>query len=261
MTHAKNCILAQHCALAACEKCNARCPSFISIHGYNGSGGRIGAAGVPADYRSLTLQNSPARVDQAEAYKHAETYAKTFARQFGDAGEERIKSLYLYSAEPGTGKTTTAAAILNEYVVRHYIGSIQRNRDGRPLQPLERPAYFLDVNAWQTLFLGFTRPGVPQETAERHATEYYAMEEKAKRTPFVVLDDIGVRSASEAFRADLHSIINHRVANALPTVYTSNVLLADLKSVFDARLADRVRDMCVEVRFEGESKRGLRKSA
>lgn len=256
MSHAKNCILAAQCSAASTAKCNARCPSYIACHGANGAGGRIGAAGIPADYRSVTLANSPARAEQAAAYKTAQTYAQTFARQFGDAGEERIKSLYLYSAEPGTGKTTTAAALANEWLIRHYIGSIQRNR-----QPLERPVYFLDVNAWQTLFLGFTRPGIPQDTAERHAAEYYAMEQRAKTTPFVILDDIGVRSASEAFRADLHSVINHRVANALPTVYTSNVPLADLAQIFDSRLADRIRDQCVEIVFVGGSKRGLRKTA
>ncbi|MEK5414338.1 hypothetical protein [Paenibacillus sp. FSL L8-0708] len=59
----------------------------------------------------------------------------------------------------------------------------------------------------------------------------------------------------------MHSVINHRVANGLPTVYTSNVMLADLAQVFDARLADRIREQCVEIRFVGESKRGLRKTA
>lgn len=261
--HSKNCILAASCTLADTAKCNARCPSFIACHGFNGAGGRVGAANVPADYRRLTLANSPAREVMARdktkeyrAYSVVAPYANTFTRQFGDTAEERIKSLYLYSESPGTGKTTTAAALIHEWIIRHYIGSIQRNG-----QPLERPAYFLDVNAWQTLFLGFTRPGIPQETAERHAAEYYAMEQRAKQTPFAVLDDIGVRSASEAFRADLHSIVNHRVSNALPTVYTSNVLLADLAQVFDARLADRIREQCVEIAFVGESKRGLRKTA
>ncbi|WP_342480461.1 hypothetical protein NST07_25950 [Paenibacillus sp. FSL L8-0340] len=117
------------------------------------------------------------------------------------------------------------------------------------------------MNAWQTLFLGFNRSHVPAETAEPLAAEYYAIERRVKAAPFAVLDDIGVRSATEAFRADLHSIVNHRVANALPTVYTSNVLLADLAQVFDARLADRIREQCVEISFVGESKRGLRKTA
>lgn len=253
MSNADKCILAANCALADSEKCNAMCSSWIAMHGFNGHGGRIASTNIPSEYANVTLQKSPARETQAEAYRIIEVYVNTFKRQFEDAAE-RIKSLYLYSDAPGTGKTTTAAALANEWTARHYIGSLQRSR-----QPLERPAYFLDVNAWQTLFLGFNRPNVPPSTAEPLAKQYYAMEACAKTSPFVVLDDIGVRTASEAFRADLHGIINHRVTNGLITVYTSNVPIEELTMVFDARLADRVRDMCVVIPFKGESKRGLRK--
>ncbi|WP_309244784.1 DNA replication protein [Cohnella silvisoli] len=164
-----------------------------------------------------------------------------------------VKSLYLYSATPGTGKTTTAAALLNEWLTVNYIGSLQRNR-----QADERPAYFLDVNAWQTDYNAFNRPRVPDEIAAPAAARYYAAQRIAQTVPFLVADDLGVRDASEAFRADLHTVINARVAAELPTVYTSNIPLAELGSLFDRRLADRVRDLCVEFTFVGESKRGLR---
>lgn len=262
MSHADNCILAAHCRLAGGEKCNAICPSYVAIHGADGLGGRIGAAGVPAEYRRLTLANSPARETQVEAYKTAAAYVETFARQFTG---ERIKSLYLFSESPGTGKTTTAAALLNEYIIRHYIGTIQRNG-----QPLNLPAYFLDVNAWQTDYNAFNRPRVPDRIAEPAAARYYSALTAAQSAPFAVLDDIGVRDASEAFRADLHAIINARVTDGLPTVYTSNVpiktyregerLISGLDEIFDARLADRVRDLCGVVPFVGGSKRGLRAS-
>lgn len=265
MNHADNCILAAHCTLAGGEKCNAICPSYVACHGADGLGGRIGAAGVPAEYRRLTLANSPAREAQEAAYKIAEAYAGTFTRQFGGAAE-RIKSLYLFSHEPGTGKTTTAAALINEWIIRHYIGSINRG-----LKPQEQPAYFLDVNAWQTDYNAFNRPRVPDHIAEPAADRYYRAQSAASTAPFAVLDDIGVRDASEAFRADLHAIINARVTDGLPTVYTSNVpiktcrdgerLVYGLDEVFDARLADRVRDMCGVVPFVGESKRGMRKTA
>jgi DNA replication protein DnaC len=83
------------------------------MHGYSGTGGRVANAGTPADYRLLTLSTSPAREEQAKIYATLEKYVATFERQF-DANADRIKSLYLWSESPGTGKTTTAIAVLNE---------------------------------------------------------------------------------------------------------------------------------------------------
>lgn len=165
-----------------------------------------------------------------------------------------IKSLYLWSKNPGSGKTTTATTLISEFIIAHYLGSLKRGK-----QPLQQPAYFLDVANWQELYTGFTRKGIPQEIAEANSRPYYRQMELAKKTPFVVLDDIGVRGvATDAFRGDLHTVINYRNANGLPTIYTSNLPLEEMAKVFDARLYDRMRDQCVVLHFDGESKRGKR---
>jgi len=248
-----NCILSEPCTLHAGPECTRLCPSYIALHGFNGSGGRSGAANIPDDYRFVTLTNSPARADQAEAYRLIDAYVATFTRQF-DEDAPQIKSLYLFSESPGTGKTTTAIAVLNAWLAAHYIGSLRRHR-----QPSDRPAYFLDVNAWQTDYNTFNRARVPDSIAEPAAERYYRQQAAASYAPLAVLDDIGVRDATEGFRGDLHALINARVAAGLPTVYTSNIPLSELGRLYDARLADRVRDMCMEVPFVGGSKRGLRK--
>lgn len=258
MSNAKNCILAQHCSLADSAQCTKLCPSYIATHGLNGAGGRVGAANLPSEYEGVTLTNSPAREEQAATYRILNSYVPTFARQFEERPEKPIKSLYFYSDSPGTGKTTTAAAVLTEYITRHYIGSIQRNR-----QALDRPAYFLDVNAWQTLYNKFNRPMVPADVAEPAARQYYAWMAAAEVAPFAVLDDIGVRDMTEGFRGDLHTIINHRVTNGMVTAYTSNIPQRDLNSVFremKPRLLDRMRDLCIEREFVGISHRGLKRA-
>lgn len=167
---------------------------------------------------------------------------------------KRIKSLYLWSESPGNGKTTTAAALLNSFVVEHYLGSIKRGE-----QPLQRPAFFFDVNEAQTLYNEFTRTGVPEEIRQKSSREYYRRLQAAKTALFAVYDDIGVRSATDGFRGDLHSAINYRTTNGLPTVYTSNLPIEEMAVVFDARLYDRMRDMCAVLAFSGESKRGRRR--
>lgn len=260
--HASKCLLASQCKVANHAECKASCSHFIAMHGLTGAGGRVASAGVPADYRGVTLANSPARDSQADVYKNVYAYVTTFERQFDE--DSRIKSLYLFSESPGTGKTTTAAAILNEWLVAHYVGSLKRK-----IQPLQRPAYWLDVNEFQTAY--------NLATMTNDEAGINAIKETIKRTqqaPYAVLDDIGVRSASEAFRSYVHAIINARVTAGLPTVFTSNIPLTspvklkdrlqadkpyDMTDVFDARITDRMRDQCGVLTFAGESKRGMRR--
>jgi DNA replication protein DnaC len=247
MAHASNCILSSRCKLAGTAECNRQCPHFIAMHGYSGKGGRVANANTPADYRLLTLATSPARENQAKIYGTLEKYTQTFDRQF-EADGIRIKSLYLWSESPGTGKTTTAIAVLNEWLIAHYLGSLKRNR-----QAQQTPAYFLDVNAFQTDYNLATMTNDDAAMGSIKATI-----QRAQQAPFAVLDDIGLRSASEAFRSYVHAIVNYRTANGLPTIFTSNLPIEEMAIVFDARLYDRMRDMCAVLHFGGESKRGRR---
>ena len=234
------CILSEY-RTDKCASCSKLCAHRIALEGLDGKSGRIGNAGLPADYRGITLANSPARKEQAKNYEIFERYVETFCR--GD-----VKSLYLWSESPGTGKTTTAAALMSEWIARDYLGALKRGE-----QPRQFSAYFLDINAMQTSYNLATMTDDDDEMKR-----IGAIIKRTQDAPFAVIDDIGVRSSSEAFRAYVHAVVNYRVTNGSPTVYTSNLPIEDMEKVFDARLYDRIRDQCGVIHFDGKSRRGRR---
>lgn len=240
MTNRTKCILEDY-RKDKCASCDHLCGHRIALHGLDGNGGRVGAAGLPKDYRYVTLANSPVLESQPEIYAALERYVETFG-----GGEE--KSLYLWSENPGTGKTTTASALLNAWIAQDYLGSIKRGE-----QPRQVSGVFFDVNEFQTEYNLATMTN-DEDAMKRIGGRI----KRVQGAPFAVIDDIGVRGATEAFRAYVHAVINHRVTNGLPTVYTSNLAIKELAEVFDARLYDRIRDQCGVIHFAGESKRGRR---
>lgn len=254
--HAKSCLLASQCKVAGSSECNAMCPHYIGMMGMNGKGGRAATANVPTDYRMITVANSPARASQHAVYKNIDAYVRTFERMF-DEDAERIKSLYLFSANTGTGKSTTAAGIINDWIIRHYIGSLKRE-----LQPLQQPAYFLSVNHLQQTH-NKTHMPASLATKEKLGEELIREIERAKKVPFLVMDDLAVRKATTSFIGILYDICDYRTSNQLPTVFTSNKSLDELREFFfeedaEGKIVDRIRDMCGVFGFIGESKRGRR---
>lgn len=203
---------------------------------------RYEAAGIPSEYFGITLDNSPVRDDQTEIYRALDVYADTFSQ------DVRHKGIYMTSSQTGNGKSTSAIALTNEWIRRRFLYYVKNGK-----QVPEILALFMDVTEFQNTYNMATMTK-NQEMMDKVAKDIARFSE----VPFLCVDDIGVRAVSDALRGYLHTIINARTSNRLPTVYTSNERMDTLKRTFDKRIYDRVRDQTIEFTFSGESKRGVR---
>lgn len=245
MTIEDQCIMKHKCKYAGVEsKCQEFCPLHVMIHG------RLNDSGIQRDYRFFTIDRNPARAVQPDAFFLIDRWAKVSFPRMMNPDKERIKPLYLYSDQPGTGKTSTACAIANSFTLYHVMTEEK---------PIMNPVFFLDFNNWQMKFNEFNNPNVPKEFKEPASKIFYQARERAKKASLLVIDDIGIRDPSDSFGQISYDLINYRVVNRMPTVFTSNVPMKELLTRYDKRIWDRIRDQNTQIHFVGPSHRGVRK--
>ncbi|WDS60600.1 DNA replication protein [Bacillus phage BC-7] len=249
----KNCNLRGSCDKA--ETCKAPCQAFIALHGLNNSGGKQHDCMIPSEYRQTTFETSRSKETQTNTYKQLGRYMKTFKKAFNEeknSKETRLKDLFFYSSVKGNGKTETSCMLLNEFLTYSYVRSIMTDSPN----DFNNPVFFLDMPALQTLYLKANRGNTPRDIAEDASREYYRRLSKAKKSRLVVFDEMAIKDVSDAFRVDIHDLINHRTVENLTSIFTSNLPMKDMLDIYDERLYDRIRRYTIEYLFVGESMRG-----
>ena len=69
------------------------------------------------------------------------------------------------------------------------------------------------------------------------------------------LDDIGAEKLTDWVLETFYLIINHRYENMLPTIFTSNLSIAELADKIGDRTTSRIVEMCEVYELKGEDKR------
>lgn len=134
--------------------------------------------------------------------------------------KEKGMGLYIYSGTKGSGKTMLACCMIGE-ITKRYPGSVK----------------FVNI-------LDFLEMTKRSYEGDNEVNAIYD-------ASLLVLDDIGVQMSKEWVDTVLYRLINERYVNRLPTIYTSNIPVENLK--MDDRIIDRIESTTYSVKLPEES--------
>ena len=239
------------CKNANTDKCNIECFPYVVLHGTSGDGGYWGSRRTPKKYDNCFLDTLPIAKDNPKAYGVISKYCKDV---LGYALDKRV-GLFLYSIPnkdnrlgTGTGKTTSAITILNEYLIARVK---QQLEDGFKLG--DCPVMFIKLSELQNIYNAQFRG--TREIQEESSIRYYRLKKRMMTTELLVVDDVGVRDLTDAFKNELFEIIDHRATEEVTTICTSNYPLDKLNEFLGERIVSRIDGMTYKLGFEGKDHR------
>lgn len=149
------------------------------------------------------------------------------------------QGLYL-SGPVGTGKTQAAWGALAAWCTRTGIAPEHETRSCWDTR-IAPTAIFTRM----TDLLDDLRPG---DDARQRVRD-------CQRVALLVIDDLGAEKPSEWTQERLYSIIDHRYANCMPLIVTSNLPPKELAAQTGERTASRLAEMCTVVPVTGADRR------
>lgn len=145
----------------------------------------------------------------------------------------------------GCGKTSWAIKMLLTHIENH--APILRGHDSQEVAELFNIALFIPTVPFLV--------DIKQFNDNKQASEIY---QRAKTAELVVFDDVGAVNMSKYDYNVLYAIIEMRVLNHLPSIFTTNCVSEDeLKEALGPRLADRIWSTSKIIELKGRGFRGV----
>lgn len=187
---------------------------------------RIENSGIPIRYLDSTFDTFVTREETKSAVAAAKVYAEKFI-QFADGGQGLI-----FTGNTGSGKTRLATAIGNHLL-----------KDG----------YNVKFTSFNSLI-----------DSINYGDNYGRIEaeiiKKYQACKLLIVDDICVTNVNDRWKRVLFSIVDNRVNNLKPTIYTTNITnLDEIKTKFNEQIYDRITGNCAEIKMIASSFRQIKK--
>lgn len=153
------------------------------------------------------------------------------------------KNIYLYGNHR-TGKTRLAVAIMKEWMLNfrletEYDREYQRYYVPR-FQEFFRFVYVPDLVLAAKDAMNFRSDEKQFDIVEEYSSYKY-----------LVMDDVGAEKKSDMSINLVNSIANHRLNRKLVTIWTSNLSIDELGSMYDLRFSERVLENVLELPVVG----------
>jgi len=78
--------------------------------------------------------------------------------------------------------------------------------------------------------------------------------ERVVEAPYLFIDDFGVQGKGDRMERDFYEIVDVRMGNMQPTVFSTNLTDEEIRDTFGARIHSRLK-VCEKLLFNGEDRR------
>lgn len=163
--------------------------------------------------------------DFSKADKKTYDIGRKFCNNFEEVSKNGL-GLFIYG-RPGNGKTYLTSCIANELIEKKQIR-----------------IKYCSIN----FVLNQIKSSYDYKTPEE-----VKVIGKFKDTKLLILDDLGTEQTTDWSISKIYEIIDYRYRNKLSTIVTTNLTVDEIKKKYTQRLADRMFEMCTELKFTSES--------
>ncbi len=207
------------------EECNASCIRYMEMDYL------MQNSGIPKN-RQYSVSLIPSKND-VQAFLTLKDIKDNIV-EFVQNGE----SVYIYSNNFGNGKTTWAIKLMQKYFDNVWAGNGFRCR-----------GIFIHVPTFLTKI---------KEGISKKDEDFELLKSRLLTVDLVIWDDIAATKLGDFDHANLLTYIDQRKLQQLSNIYTGNLSQEQLQDALGNRLASRVWNDSIPVRFVGADRRGIK---